>query len=434
MTDTVQILCTNDFSGAWDPSPTHSGELPGGKGLRNTIERLSKAAPSVWVDVGDLATGGPLAVVDHGRTAWQAADSLGIDIAVPGNHEFDWGIDRFVDLARASHMTYLCANAKLGLPPTRIVNTAVGPVGFIGLTYPDLASISPDLSVLDQPPMREVVADHARDLRQAGAVVIIAAIHDGVDQPGKPTFLGDWHSEVDAVIAGHTLWPTIEEHHGVPVCQPAPYGAEVGVLELRTGQPINCYAVAVTGEGYWDGPGAEVLKEAREEVIGASALSLRSTLSRPNELLDALARTAVRLTEADAAIVSLWDCFVTQPVTEGVVTYLPDGPFTRADLMRYSPHADEPIHTVELSSAQFEAAQKLSEIPFLPTLGLATPTGGARNPVRVAASMRQTQAYAAALGVTAMPCQRGGRTVTLRDVWLATIAGGLRATVESARA
>lgn len=421
LADNVQVLCTNDFSGAWDPERTHNGLIPGAKGLRKTVARLRERSPSIWVDAGDLATGGALATVDDGWTAWQAADSLGIDIAVPGNHEFDWGADRFSDLARRSRMNYLCANAKLGLPPTHIVDSAAGPIGFIGLTYPDLAAISPELACLDQPPLAETVADTATALRRDGVEFVIAIVHDGVDRPGTPSFLGDWYARVDAVIAGHTLWRHIGVHSGVAICQPAPYGVEVGVLELRYRNPIQTYGVTVTSEGPWDGVGATYLHQARHDVLALCRRERVSALGRPNDLLDELARNLAQLSGSDAAIVSLWDCFVTQPVNDGVLTYVPAGPFTRADLMRYSPHADEPVKTLDLTAAEFVAAQGISEIPFLSTIGIASPDGVGRETIRVAASNRQAASYSAALGQRARPVMRNGKSLTLRDVWSTTV-------------
>lgn len=419
--DTVQVLCTNDFSGAWDPARTDRGLIPGAKGLRNTVGRLRERAPSFWIDAGDLATGGALAVVDNGWTAWQAADSLGIDIAVPGNHEFDWGVDRFSELARRSSMTYVCANANLGLPATHVVDSAAGPIGFIGLTYPNLGAISPDLASLDQPPLDETVAETSRALRRGGVEFVIAIVHDGVERPGMPSFLGNWYTLVDAVIAGHTLWRYIGLHGGIPVCQPAPYGVEVGVLQLRYRAPVQTHGVAVTSEGRWDGIGANYLREARDDMIAMCNRVRVSALGRPNDLLDALARNLAQLSESDAAIVSLWDCFVTQPVNDGVLTYVPAGPFTRADLMRYSPQADEPVKTLDLTAADFAAAQDISEIPFLSTIGICAPNASVQKLIRVAASNRQAASYAASLGRLARPVIRNGRNLTMRDVWTATV-------------
>lgn len=81
---TVYVLCTNDFSGAWDPAPARFGLLPGGRGLRDAVQALKSRGPAIWADAGDLVDGGALFAAG-GDQAWLAGATLGIDGTGGGN-------------------------------------------------------------------------------------------------------------------------------------------------------------------------------------------------------------------------------------------------------------------------------------------------------------------------------------------------------------
>src|ERR671917_438364 len=118
----LRIVATHDFCCAYPPSPTSYGSLPGGEGLRNTVDALRAQGPVVRADAGDFA----------------APADLGIDVSVVGNHEFEWGVEHLRAQAPKTEFPLLCANApEVGLPSTALVETGGGVVGFVGLTCPD---------------------------------------------------------------------------------------------------------------------------------------------------------------------------------------------------------------------------------------------------------------------------------------------------------
>jgi 2',3'-cyclic-nucleotide 2'-phosphodiesterase (5'-nucleotidase family) len=57
---------------------------------------------------------------------------------VVGNREFEWGVEHLHEHALQTGFPLLCANApEVGQPPTAVVETEAGPVGFVALTCPD---------------------------------------------------------------------------------------------------------------------------------------------------------------------------------------------------------------------------------------------------------------------------------------------------------
>lgn len=427
----VRLLCTNDFSGTWDPTPYSAGWLPGGRGLQRAVESLRQSGPAMWLDAGDHGQGGAVSGLSEGTAGWSAAASLGIDCAVPGNHEFDWGPERFRRMAAECGLDYVCANADMGVPATKLVSAGSTTLGIIGMTYPRLADLSPDLAMVVQPSPGEIVPDAARQLRREGADFVVAIVHDGVTGPSAPgrgpdrttlEFLGSWYSAVDAVAGGHTLWRCLSVVDDVAICQADAFGGQIGVVELTKGAAPRVGSVQPEPAGYWDGPGADLLAEARSRVVATREEPIASVLGPNNPLLTALARSLRVLSSADAAIVGLWDCWVTQPIRDKVTAYIPSGTFTVADLLRVTPHAYEPVGVVTVSRDHYPVLRELAFIPFLPTLGESETSSAAR--LRVALSHRQASAAAVRLGEQVDSVDYHGSPLRMVDVWAHALSRG----------
>lgn len=114
MTNRLRLLSTHDFFGSLAPVPTSYGSLSGGEGLRATIEQLRSDTASLWIDTGDAVQGGPLTPLTRGRGGYAAIAELGIDAAVVGNHELDFGIECFNRDAAQLGFPVLGANAGFG--------------------------------------------------------------------------------------------------------------------------------------------------------------------------------------------------------------------------------------------------------------------------------------------------------------------------------
>src|ERR687895_1724586 len=89
----LRVVATHDFCCSYPPSPTSYGSLPGGEGLRNTVDALRAQGPTVRADAGDFAAPGALATLSGGTAGFAAAADLGIDVGGGGQHEVGWGGD-----------------------------------------------------------------------------------------------------------------------------------------------------------------------------------------------------------------------------------------------------------------------------------------------------------------------------------------------------
>jgi 2',3'-cyclic-nucleotide 2'-phosphodiesterase (5'-nucleotidase family) len=346
----LRVVATHDFCCAYPPSPTSYGSLPGGQGLKNTLDALREQGPIVRADAGDFAAPGALATLSSGKAGFAAAADLGIDVGVVGNHEFEWGVEHLRTHAPQTGFPLLCANASdVGLPPTALVETEGGVVGFVGLACPDpeVYVFAPDLD----PDLAGVAIRHTDELRASGAQWVVALLHDGVDwrfggqgyEARSERFsevCRPWSHAVDAIFASHTLGRWIGRVEGTPVVQPWPFGAELGVVELEVGEDPRAYCTTPKTGGRWGGAGSGLLDEASSTVLGELLEPLSSRSGGPAPLADFFARALRQQTGVRAAGV---DMLASQAPADGVLSYLPAGPVTEADVLRLYPWPDATV-------------------------------------------------------------------------------------------
>ena len=79
-------------------------------GLYAVKESLSKSNYLLLVDDGDAIQGEPIGTMTAGEAIIGIMNTVGYDIAIPGNHEFDYGVDRFLALTEKADFPYICCN------------------------------------------------------------------------------------------------------------------------------------------------------------------------------------------------------------------------------------------------------------------------------------------------------------------------------------
>jgi 5'-nucleotidase len=166
--------------------------------------------------------------------AWNA---LGVDYAVPGNHDFDFGDTVLRERIRASRFPWLAANIFdnhsgrpfEGLEPYTLRELGGVTVGLFGVLLPETevtSSVSQDTHIKD-------VCDAARPivsrLRAQGATVIIALTHLEVEQDRKLARC----VPVDVIIGGHDHERVEDRTTGTPILKVAADAVELGRLTLE---------------------------------------------------------------------------------------------------------------------------------------------------------------------------------------------------------
>jgi 2',3'-cyclic-nucleotide 2'-phosphodiesterase (5'-nucleotidase family) len=362
----LRIVCTNDFLGSLAPHRTSYGTLPGGHALQRTVERLREGQPTIWADAGDFSQGGPLSTTTGGVVSFQAAGELGIDVATIGNHELDWDLPHLAEHRAALPFPLICANLDVGLPPTALLSTPLGDVGFVGLTHPQVAAFTPFAPAADGD-LARIVPAHAARLRAQGAVAVVVLMHFGVDwsvaadgthEPDPAPVLAlcrPFQDAVDAVVLGHTLgqWAGIVD--GVPYAQPWAFGAEVGVIDLDLDTREHAVELAwVDAEPTrWTGAGHAAIDAAEQAVVGHLDAPLTIDFADDISLAHYAADALRRASGATGAVVPVVGMH--QPAIEGVMYQWPAGPVSEADLSRFWPWTDDRCLIADLSPEELHA-------------------------------------------------------------------------------
>lgn len=359
----VRVLATNDLCCSTSPTRTSFGYLPGYDGLRRCAGQLRDGLPSLWVDAGDFAQGGPLAPLTAGRGGFEAAATLPIDVAVAGNHEFDWGVAHLLEHRDLLPFPLVAANAGGLLPARAVVDLGSFTAAVAGATYPG-PGLVPDGVVDPARTTAEVLLSQCQAARQDGADIVIAAVHQGVPfEAGRTSPVAGADLEVlcralagtvDLVIGGHTLTRYLHAVHGVPYLQPLSYGYEIGVCDL-TADGHALTTVRPAPGAPWNGPGAHLVAAASADVAGHLPAALYSAPGRDRSLPDWIARCIGRAAGAEAALFPGDTLIMQQPPAGGVLGYLPAGAITRADLLRLYPWADD--GTVVIDCAGLDVRQ-----------------------------------------------------------------------------
>ncbi|MGN0598860.1 MAG: bifunctional metallophosphatase/5'-nucleotidase [Oscillospiraceae bacterium] len=103
---------------------------------------------TLLVDAGDSIQGDVIGTLSDGSYPLRIMNELGYDLAVPGNHEFDFGMDNFFRLKNSAEFTYISANfadltsGNIILDSYKIIETDGVKIGFVGISTPETTTKS----------------------------------------------------------------------------------------------------------------------------------------------------------------------------------------------------------------------------------------------------------------------------------------------------
>ena len=101
---------------------------------------VAKGNVVILVDDGDNIQGEPIGTMTKGEALIDLMNAAGYEIAIPGNHEFDYGMDRFLELTKRAEFQYISANfnynGELVFEPYVIKDLGGAKVAFVGVTTP----------------------------------------------------------------------------------------------------------------------------------------------------------------------------------------------------------------------------------------------------------------------------------------------------------
>jgi 5'-nucleotidase / UDP-sugar diphosphatase len=165
----------------------------------------ARGVPMLFVHAGDCFSPSLMSGFDQGAHIVEMQNKLGIDVFVPGNHEFDFGKEVYARRISEQNYPTFAANMRdasgavlPGHKDSQILELGGVKVGVIGLVLENTPQVSSSgdirfLSVMD------TLRVQARELRAAGADLLVAVTHTDrrVDNEIMRSRL------VDVVLSGH---------------------------------------------------------------------------------------------------------------------------------------------------------------------------------------------------------------------------------------
>lgn len=179
--------------------------------LARAVDRYRTEEPELLLlSAGDWFQGTPHGTLSNGSIVTSVMNAVGYDVVVPGNHEFDFGEAIPRAMARNGLFRVVAANVvgpdrttpRPWLQPFTIVTMRGVRVGVSGLLTEDTPSLVVPGRMGDTTVLAEIpAAEHAvREMRRAGAEVVVFVNHIGADQNAK---IAAAVPGIDLMIGGH---------------------------------------------------------------------------------------------------------------------------------------------------------------------------------------------------------------------------------------
>ena len=194
-------------------------------GLYAIKESLSADNYVLLVDDGDAIQGEPIGTMTKGEALIDIMNTVGYDIAIPGNHEFDYGMERFLELTKKANFPYISANfnkeGELVFQPYVIKEFDGVKIAFVGVTTPTTPRTSTPRYFKDEngnyiygfmqdengEAVYAAVQKAVDDARAEGAQYVILMGHLGDEEESTPWKYSDVLGNttgIDAMLDGHS--------------------------------------------------------------------------------------------------------------------------------------------------------------------------------------------------------------------------------------
>lgn len=144
----IVILHTNDVHCQVDQKKDAGGNITNEgyaavAAYKKAMQAQYGAGNVTLVDAGDAIQGGSIGLLSQGAWLTDIMNITGYDIAVPGNHEFDYGFDQFMKLTQKAQFPYVCANLTRTADGQKVFPAYVMKsygnvqVAYVGITTPE---------------------------------------------------------------------------------------------------------------------------------------------------------------------------------------------------------------------------------------------------------------------------------------------------------
>ncbi|WP_375771980.1 bifunctional metallophosphatase/5'-nucleotidase [Archangium gephyra] len=359
-TVTLTLLHVNDV---YQFTPVDFG-AHGGLGRLSTLRKqvLAESPHTLFLMAGDTLGPSVESTFHKGKQMIDAWNALGLDFAVLGNHEFDFGPDVLRERIQESRFTWLGANVMdkqtkrtfAETPPFVIRDVGGVKVGIFGVLLGKTKYSSkpgPDVYFTDTcAKARELVPQ----MRKQGAQIIIGLTHLFVAEDKVLARC----APIDLIIGGHEHVMMQAVSNGTPIIKMSSEARELGRVTLHVGtqsgklKSMDFDMLPVTPEVPEDPAFASAMREYDammadlSQPVGRTQVPLdameESNRNRETNLASFVADAYRKATGADAALInggSIRSDSVLRP-----------GPLTRRDVLAIHPYPGSVV-SIEVTGA-----------------------------------------------------------------------------------
>ena len=236
----INILHTNDIharvtEGAYDGM--------GYAKLATLVERFREKDPNtLLIDCGDAFHGRTFATLEEGESIVELMNLIGYDYMAPGNHDFNYGTDKLLELAAMAEFPILSANVEMDgkqlFQTYDIIEIEGVKIGLFGLTTEETAYKTHPDNVEGVTFSDSVAAAQGMVDELSGQADIIVCIgHIGLDESTETTSLDICNAVdgIDLFIDGHSHTPIAEglvSENGTVIVQAGEYLQNLGHVTL----------------------------------------------------------------------------------------------------------------------------------------------------------------------------------------------------------
>jgi 5'-nucleotidase len=362
----VTLLQLNDV---YQISAVDKGTRGGLARVATLRKQIMEQSPNtLFLLAGDTIAPSVASNIFKGQQMIAVWNMIGLDFAVFGNHEFDFGPEVLRQRIKESRFTWVATNVidkKTGQPfadtPPYVIREIGGAkIGFFGLLTPDTAqfsSVGPEVTFLDP---CETAKKIVPLMRAKGAQVVVAITHLAMREDKQVARC----APIDVIIGGHEheMLESLSGH--TPIFKWGSDARDLGRIDLNIKLPtgelesIDWAAIPVTSNVAEEPQSAALIADYEKKVsadvdkpIGTTSVALdaRGEMNRSREtnLGSYIADAYRKAMNADAAL------FNGGSIRAGRI--FSPGELTKRDVMAILPY-ENPIVKIEVTGATLRAA------------------------------------------------------------------------------
>lgn len=364
----IVVLYTNDAHCGVEDNLGYQGLVA----IKNAMTAAGNAV--LLVDNGDAIQGDAIGTLSKGEYLIDIMNEIGYDVATPGNHEFDYGMDQYLAMVEKSNFPWVSANfvnaeGKAVLPAYVIKEVEGKKIAFVGITTPKTLTSSTPAYFQNEAGeyiygfMQDETGEKLYATVQAavdaakaeGADVVVAMAHLGIEYDCTPYTSSDVITNttgIDVLLDGHShsviAGDIVKNKDGkdVILTSTGTKLANIGVLTIKADGTITTALANDSGIGdYIDGIQSQ-FEELLNSVVARSEVDL--VIYDPNVTAsDGSKIRLIRSTETNLGDLCA-DAYRTISGAEiafvnggGIRADIPAGDITYGDIIAVHPYGNE---------------------------------------------------------------------------------------------